>query len=103
MAEKKVRVTIGSELLSRSEELKVQENVNIFYDSIKKAMFLRGKDTNQEFGKNIYFVVTHKMDEKGRIKIPFAIRTAFPEATYLPVEQNGRIYILIIEHEKKSE
>ena len=103
MADKKVRVSIGSELLLRSGELKVQEDVNIFYDSTKKAMLLREKDVNQDLGEDIYFVVTHKIDPKGRINVPVAIRIAFPEATYLPVMQNGKIYILIIEHEKKSE
>ncbi len=103
MADKKVRVSIGAELLSRSEELKVQEDVNIFYDSTRKAILLRGKDINQELGEDIYFIATHKIDPKGRINVPSAIRTAFPEATYLPAEQNGKIYILIIEHNEKSE
>ena len=103
MADKKVRVSIGAELLSRSEELKVQEDVNIFYDSTRKAILLRGKDVNQELGEDIYFIATHKIDSKGRINVPSAIRTAFLEATYLPAMQNDKIYVLIIEHEKKSE
>ena len=103
MADKQERVTIGTELLSKSEELKIQEEVKMLYDSTKRAIFLQGKDINQELGKDIYFVATHKINEKGRIVIPAVIRNAFPEADYLPVEQNGKIYILIIEHEKKSE
>ena len=103
MVDKKVRVSIGMEFISKSEEIKVEEEVNIFYDSTKKVMLLRGKDVNQELGEDIYFIATHKIEPKGRISVPSAIRNAFPEATYLPAMQNGKIYILIIEHEKKSE
>lgn len=103
MADKKVRVSIGTELLSKSKEINVMENVKIFYDSKRKAMLLCGKGADEKVGDDIYFIATHRIDSKGRINVPSAIRTAFLEATYLPAVQNGKIYILIIEHEKKSE
>lgn len=103
MADTHKRVSIGIELLSKSEEIKVMEDVKIFYDSKRKAMLLGKKDVNENLGDDIYFLVIHKLDPKGRIVIPSTIRIAFPKATYLPVMQNGRIYILIIEHNEKSE
>ena len=96
------RIIIGNNLLLRDEYIKLYEEAKIFYDAIQRKLILRsiyGEETAEE----IYFIAKHKIDKKGRIYIPASIRNAFPGATYLPAEKNGRICILIIEHEKKSE
>ena len=95
------RITIGKKLLSNEEYIVLYGEANIFYEPIQKIISLRSKYIKSVEG--MYLVATHKVDKKGRIFIPMSIRNAFPGATYLPAEKNGRIYILIIEHEKKSE
>ena len=95
------RITIKKELLSKDEYMGADMQTNIFYDPNHKIICLRSKYIESVEG--LYWVAKHKIDKKGRIFIPMSIRDAFPGATYLPAEKNGRIYILIIEHEKKSE
>ena len=95
------RITIGNDLLSKDEYIKTYGKAKIFYDDYQKRIVLRS--IYAEMGGRYYFIAEHKIDKKGRICIPASIRNAFPGATYLPAEKNGRIYILIIEHEKKGE
>lgn len=96
------RIAIGKNLLVRDKLINANREAKIFYDSIHRKLILRNIYA-EEYDEEIYFIVNHKIDKKGRIFIPKSIRNAFPDATYLPVAKHGRIYILIIEHAKKSE
>jgi len=99
MLDKENRLMLGKELVEKSM-LELGEKVYIYYDPEEKKLILK----RYKWTINAkYFVATQLLEEKARMVIPAAIRNAFPEATYLPVEKDGEIYILIIEHEKKSE
>ena len=89
------RVVLGKELLSRVD-LETNHKVNMFFDDTQKRLILLSCDDVRST-KMLYFVATHNIDEKGRIFIPAQVRKAFPKATYLPVEKDGNIYILIID------
>lgn len=101
MLDSQGRLTLKKELLSKDEYVRADSETNIFYDPNNKRICLRSQYI--ESIEEMYWVAKQKIDKKGRIFIPASIRNAFPGATYLPAEKNGRIYILIIEHEKKSE
>lgn len=101
MLDEQGRITIGKDLLSEKEYIQMGRGARIFYDAMQKRMLIRSiyVDSIEE----LYFIAEHKIDKKGRMYVPASIRNAFPGATYLPAKRNDRIYILIIEHEKKSE
>ena len=102
MLEAQGRLVIGKELLSRVD-IKEKQKVDIFFDIIQKALVLLSCDDTMRIKSNLYFIATHTIGVKGRFYIPSQVREAFPGATYLPTEKDGTIYILIIEHQKKSE
>jgi len=95
---KEKRISLGMELI-KGGNLNVPQKVYIYYEPEHKRLALKKADCFS----NLYFVKDQIVDEKGRMVIPASVRNAFPEATYLPVIMWGEIYILIIEHEKKSE
>lgn len=99
------RIVIPSEQLEKVDGTMKGRNISIYFDSSRIGLNLRlhPLDYGIESCKNMYYISTCIMNEKGRICIPKVIREAFPNATYLPAEQDGEIYILIIEHEKKGE
>ena len=101
MLDKVGRIAIGQELLSRAN-LRIKQEVGIYFDHIQKRMLLLPQGENP-YEETLYYVRTNTIDEKGRIYIPKSIRDAFKEVTYLPSEKNGDIYILIIQNEKKPE
>ncbi len=87
------RITIGGELMLRSN-LKANQKIDIFFDHMeKKLLFLPSDEVNNT---DMYFVASHGIDSKNRVIIPKTIRDIFPKASYLPVERNGKIYVLII-------
>ena len=98
MLEKENRISLGMDLL-KEVGLNVPQKMYIYYEPEHKRLALKKANCIN----NLYFVKEQIIDEKGRIVIPASVRNAFPEATYLPVVQWCEIYILIIEHEKKSE
>ena len=98
MLDKENRIMLGMELI-REGRLSVPQRMYIYYEPEHKRLALKKADCFS----NLYFVKDQIVDEKGRMVIPASVRNAFPEATYLPVVLWGEIYILIIEHEKKSE
>jgi len=98
MLDKENRISLGMELI-KGGNLNVPQKVYIYYEPEHKRLALKKADCFS----NLYFVKDQIVDEKGRMVIPASVRNAFPEATYLPVIMWGEIYILIIEHEKKSE
>lgn len=99
------RIVIPSEQLEKVDGKMQEREVLVYFNSKKKGLTLKLHpfDYGVEECEDIYYIATHTMNQKGRIYIPKVIREAFPNATYLPAEQDGEIYILIIEHEKKSE
>ena len=101
MLESQGRLVIGKELLSRVD-IKENQKVDIFFDNTQKAIVILSCDDLRE-KSTLYFIATHNLGLKGRICIPSQVRDAFPGATYLPTEKDGTIYILIFEHQKKSE
>ena len=98
MLDKDNRLTLGMDLLIAGG-LKLPQEMYIYYEPEQKRLALKKANCFS----NSYFVKRQTIDEKGRIVIPASVRNAFPEATYLPVVMWSEIYILIIEHEKKSE
>jgi len=98
MLDKENRISLGMELI-KGGNLNVPQKVYIYYEPEHKRLALKKADCFS----NLYFVKDQIVDEKGRMVILASVRNAFPEATYLPVIMWGEIYILIIEHEKKSE
>lgn len=98
MSDNENRIMLGKELL-REGRLNVPQKMSIYYEPEHRRLALKKANCFS----NLYFVKEQVVDEKGRIVIPASVRNAFPEATYLPVVMWGEIYILIIEHEKKSE
>ena len=99
MLDSENRLMIGIELVEKSN-LDMGGKVFIYYEPEEKTLILKKYDQGNNYK---YFVGTQILQKKARLVIPSSIRNAFPEATYLPVEKYGEIYILIIEHEKKSE
>ena len=98
MADNNNRIALGKDLLKEAG-IKVPQRVYFYYEPEQKRLVLKKANCF----KNMFFVKEQIIDEQGRIVIPASVRNAFPEATYLPVIMWGEIYILIIEHEKKSE
>lgn len=98
MLDKNGRITLGAELLKEAR-VDIHQRMYFYYEPEYKRLALKKAGCFD----NMLFVKEQTVDEKGRIFIPASVRNAFPEATYLPVVMRGEIYILIIEHEKKSE
>ena len=100
MLDSQGRIAIGKEILSRVN-LKTKQEINFFLDyNERRLLILSAADPRRT---DLYFVAKQTIDEKGRIFMPAQIRKAFKDATYLPVEKDGNMYILIFENEKKSE
>jgi len=97
------RIIIPSEQLEKVDGTMKERELSIYFDSKRKRLKLRLHPFDYGEENSIYYIATYTMDKKGRISIPKVIRKAFPDSTYLPAERDGEIYILIIEHEKKSE
>lgn len=92
------RIVIPSEQLERVGESLIGKKIQIYFDSENRSLNLRMHDVDYGFKeyKNMYYIATHILNQKGRIFIPKVIREAFPNATYLPAEKDGEIFILII-------
>ena len=105
MLDNQGRMVIPTELLKKVELTTLPKDVSICFDTKKKSLVLM--EHPLEYGlcscENVYYIATKYISEKGRINIPKTVRDAFENASYLPAEQDGKIYILIIEHEKKPE
>ena len=87
------RITIGAELMLRAN-LKPNQEIDIFFDHLeKRLLFLPSDEVN---ATTMYFVKSHSIDSKSRVFVPKCIRDIFPKASYLPVERNGKIFVLII-------
>lgn len=93
MLDKQGRITIKEDLLANATYVKRNGKVDVYLEPDKKRLHLNPSRITDE----TYFVGSCKMDEKGRIYMPSSIRSAFPNANFLPAERNGEIYILIIE------
>ena len=100
MLDSQGRIAIGKEILSRVN-LKKKQEINIFLDyNERRLLILSAADPRRTA---LYFVTKHMIDEKGRIFVPSQIRNAFKDATYLPVERDGNVYILILQNQKEPE
>lgn len=96
MLDKEGRIALGKEILSRQEEIHAKQEVLLFFDHYQNEILIepKGKTCNNK----LHFIRNAKIDSNGRIFVPKVIRKAFPNATYIPAERNGKIYILIIDH-----
>lgn len=94
MLDKSGRLIIGLGLLERCKHISIKSEVSVLYNQVNKFLVLKTKGIDSAPG--MYYVASLKIDEKGRIIMPSSVRKAFPEATYLPTEKDGEIYIFII-------
>ena len=101
MIDKHGRITLTSELLRRQEKIYIGKKVNIYFDYYQNALIL--KPINEKVKGNYFFIKKVSIDSKNRIYLPESIKRVFDGNGFLPAEKDGDIYILIIEHKKKSE
>ena len=101
MLDNQGRITLPKYILERQDEIHPKQEVLLFLDRNNNEILIRSKDNRIE--NNLHFIRNAKIDDKGRVFVPKAILKIFSTANFLPTEKNGKIYILIIEHAKKSE
>ena len=102
MVDKFNRLVLGMDLIEESSYLHKNQEVNLFFDYEKSRILIMPKDTKSV--KGLYKIgKKQKIDEKYRIYVPRTLREAFPNSTYLPGEQDGKMYILIINSALNSE
>lgn len=101
MLENEGRIKIVKEIFDRQDKIFPQQEVLLFLDHHNNEIIIEPK--GQIINNGLHFIRNAKIDDKGRIIIPKQIRKVFQNSTFIPAEKDGKIYILIIDHEKKSE
>ena len=101
MLDNEGRIKIVKEIFDRQDKIFPQQEVLLFLDHHNNEIIIEPK--GEIINNGLHFVRNASIDSKGRIIVQKQIRKVFQNANFMPAEKNGKIYILIIDHAKKSE